>query len=170
MKKLPFVRMYHVFGLCVLIGILCASLYQEYIKHEEPCPLCFLQRLAMLGIGTVILMNLRFGIRNQHYALALASAFVGSMVSLRQIALHICPTFPTFGTPVLGLSLYTWAFITFVCSIFSVIVLMFIYSGRDTTHPYLSQIEKITIIIFIIVIVMNTIAAYDICGLGLCRD
>lgn len=170
MKRISFIRLFHVFALCVLMSILLGSLYQQYVKHQQPCPLCFLQRLGMIGIGAGIAMNLHFGIRNQHYSIALGSAFFGSMVSLRHIALHICPTFPTFGKPVFGLSLYTWAFITFICSIFSIIVLMFMYSGRDSSHHYLSKIERIAIIIFMIIITTNVITVFYDCGFGLCQE
>ena len=81
----------------------------QLITHEDPCPLCLLERLGMIGIGVGALMNLRFGLRVEHLGLSLLAAFAGRLVSLRQIALHVCPEFPTFGSPVLGFDLYVWA-------------------------------------------------------------
>ena len=95
----------------VLVCVIGAAFYQEATKQGPPCPLCLLQRIGMIGIATGALMNLRFGIRSQHYALSLLSAGLGGAVSVRQILLHVCPGFPEFGYPVLGYGLYTWAFI-----------------------------------------------------------
>ena len=154
----------------VLMGILLSAYYQQYFKHEMPCPLCILQRLGMIGVSVGALMNLRFGIQTQHYAVSLFSAFVGGAVSVRQIFLHICPGFPVFGIPVYGLNLYTWAFLAFCCSVLAIIGLLFLYSPKDDSRLPLNWLEKLAFIVVILVTLANFITTFDECGLGFCKD
>src|SRR6202030_1496508 len=53
------------------------------------------------------------------FAWCIFASFVGAAVSIRQILLHIVPPDAGYGPPVLGLHLYTWAFIVFCCLILS---------------------------------------------------
>jgi hypothetical protein len=48
------------------------------------------------------------------YGLSVLAAIVGAAISGRQILLHILPSDPGYGAPILNLHLYTWAFIVFV--------------------------------------------------------
>jgi len=131
-----FQRILNLLFIYVLCIVLLGGYAYQYIKSEDPCPLCLLQRLGMIGVATALLLNLRFGIKAQHYGLAIVSASLGRMVSLRQIGLHVCPEFPTFGEPVLGFDLYVWAYIVFTCSIFSAAVLTIIYGYyKNLTYP-----------------------------------
>src|SRR5438309_1966573 len=126
MTKLRLARTLNAALAIILMLILSAAYYQQYFKHETPCPLCLLQRLGMIGVAFGAVLNLRFGIQPLHYGFSLLSAFFGGSVSVRQILLHICPGSPIFGYPVFGLSLYTWAFFTFCASIVAMILLLFL--------------------------------------------
>jgi disulfide bond formation protein DsbB len=149
--------------------LLAGFAYQE-MTGEDPCPLCLLERLAMIGIAIGALLDLRFGIRVEHYGLALLAAFGGSLVSLRQIALHICPGSPTFGSPVLGFSLYVWAFLVFTCSMFvvSILSIMFGFSEcHEDPHPW-NNWGKVAFWIVAAIIVANIVTTLRICGLSPC--
>jgi len=76
----------------------------------------------------------------QHYGLAIVSAVLGRLVALRQIGLHVCPEFPTFGEPVFGFDLYVWSFLVFTSSIFSCAVLTII-NGYSKKYEYLPSWE-----------------------------
>src|ERR1700728_1159169 len=117
----------------ILSGILLGAFFVQFYWHEEPCPLCLLQRLGMIGVGIGALLNLKFGIQASHYAVSLLSSLMGGTVALRQISLHVCPGSPQFGIPVLGLSLYTWSFIVFACSVLYISLLMFLYTSNVGT-------------------------------------
>jgi disulfide bond formation protein DsbB len=93
--------------------ILLAAFGVQFAKGELPCPLCLLQRLAMLGVGAGALLNVRYGVRPRHYGFALASAIFGGAVAGRQVLLHIAPGDPGYGEPLLGWHLYTWSFVAF---------------------------------------------------------
>lgn len=157
----------------ILMGTLLGAYYQQYFKHEMPCPLCILQRLAMFMIAIGAIMNLKFGPKPKYYGLSLLGAFFGAAVSLRQICLHICPGFPVFGIPVFGLSLYTWAFVIFCCSILGIILLLFMYPSHERHYHHvlhLSNFEKFVFWLVFLVLLANFITTFDECGLGFCRD
>jgi disulfide bond formation protein DsbB len=155
-----FQRILNLLFIFVLEAVLIAGFVYQFTKQEEPCPLCFLQRLGMIGIVSALLMNLRFGIRAQHYGLAILSAVLGRLVSLRQIGFHVCPEFPTFGEPILGLDLYVWAFMVFTCAIFSAAVLTILY-GYTKNHEYLptwGKAEKGALGLVFLIALANMIA------------
>ncbi len=135
MNRTSWLRAFSALFIYVLSGVLLGAYSVQFFHHEEPCPLCLLQRVAMIGVAIGQILNLKFGIRPTHHALSILSALCGASVSLRQITLHICPNFPTFGEPMLGLSLYTWAFLTFASSIFAIAVLFFFYKPKEDSIP-----------------------------------
>ena len=100
----------NIAGLLVICGVLLGAYYMQFVMGEFPCPLCLLQRLGMLGVGFGAMLNLRYGVRPAHYGVSLISAVFGASVSVRQILLHIVPGTGAYGTPVLGLHLYTWVY------------------------------------------------------------
>ena len=113
---------------CVLFG----GFGIQFFEHEEPCPLCLLQRIGMIGVASGALMNCRFGPNKAHYGLSLLAAFYGGFIALRQIALHVCPDFRTFGEPFWGLSLYTWSFLLFSCSVLYSGLLLLIFNQTNS--------------------------------------
>ncbi len=165
-------RTFNIIFILVLCFVLASAFAYQIIKHEEPCPLCYLQRLSMMGISISLLMNLRFGIKAQHYGLAIVCALLGEAESLRQILLHICPQFPVFGEPVFGFDLYMWAFIVFTLSIFSCAVLLMIkgYASQVEYLPTWSGIETATFILVCLLILGNIGSTYYDCGLSACGD
>ena len=48
---------------CILLIciILISALYFQFGLHEEPCPLCLLQRMAMMGVILGLSLNIYFG-------------------------------------------------------------------------------------------------------------
>lgn len=155
----------------VLGGILIASFGVQLFLHEEPCPLCLTQRLCMVGVGLSALMNLRFGIKPSHYALFLFNALVGGGIALRQIVLHICLNFPTFGSPMLGLSLYTWSFVIFCCVVLATALLLLLLRPEEpVTTPPFNTLEKIAALLFVLIILGNIATAFHLCGFGICPE
>lgn len=156
----------------ILSGVLLAGFWVQLIEHEQPCPLCLLQRLGMTGVACGPLLNLRFGIQISHYALSLLSLLMGGTVALRHISLHVCPGLPAFGFPVLGLSLYTWSFLVFACSGLFISLLLFLYNPKespqvpDTINPW----GKLAFTLLLLITLGNIITTLQICGLGPCHD
>ncbi|MES2272566.1 MAG: disulfide bond formation protein B [Chlamydiota bacterium] len=166
-----FQRILNALFIFVLCGVLLAAYSYQVIKSEDPCPLCLLQRLGMIGIATALLLNLRFGIKMEHYGLGILSALLGRIVSLRQISLHVCPAFPTFGEPVFGYDLYVWAFIVFTFAIFSIAILLMIsgFTKNHEVHPRWGILEKTAFGLVALITLGNTITTFLECGLSPCQ-
>lgn len=159
-------------GLLILIlsAVLIAAFGVQLFLKEQPCILCFIQRMAMTGVAMGALLNLVFGIKPSHYGVSLIAAVAGVAVSLRQIALHVCPDFPPFGEPVLGLSLYVWSFIVFVCAVSYVAILLLMYSPlrEETTKPERNWFFNLCIGLLLFVTFGNMVTGAHVCGFGLC--
>lgn len=155
-----------------ICGILLSAFGVQFLWREEPCPLCMLQRIGMIGVACACLLNVWYGVRPSHYGLALLCALFGGFVALRQISLHVCPGFSEFGFPVLGLSLYTWSFIVFVCVVLAVALLLFLYKPEQslTTQDPLNKLGKFALYLLLFVTVANIITTFVSCGFGPCHD
>jgi disulfide bond formation protein DsbB len=46
----------NLLGFLWCAGLIAYALYVEYGLHQEPCPLCILQRVAVIGVGLVFLV------------------------------------------------------------------------------------------------------------------
>jgi disulfide bond formation protein DsbB len=149
----------------ILMGVITSAFFVQFVWQEVPCPLCLLQRIGMIGVAFGALLNLRFGISRVFYAISLLSALVGAGVALRQIALHVCPGTSPFGSPVLGLSLYVWSFIVFVCSLTFIAVCLMIRDQRPSKE---NGFEKGAFWLTAWVVGVNLIATFIQCGIGPC--
>jgi hypothetical protein len=122
----------------------------------------------MIGVAVSLLMNLRFGIHVQYYGLAILNAVLALIVALRQISMHICTDFPSFGEPILGYDLYVWSFIVFVCSIVACSILMILYD-HSKEHPVIwGRPEKWAFGFVVLIILANIVTTFLECGLTSC--
>ena len=128
-----FVRLGNAAGAAGMATILLVAFGLQFGLKELPCPVCNLQRVAFVLCGFGFLLNLRFGAQPLHYALTLLGALFGLAVSGRQVLLHIVPGGSAYGSPLLGLHLYTWSLILFLAVIAAVAVLMML-TGRPEHH------------------------------------
>jgi disulfide bond formation protein DsbB len=107
----------------VLTFVLLAALTVQFVLGELPCPLCFLQRIALmlcaLGPLYILAQNRRAALTHRDLAVAggmsVLAALTGAAISVRQVLLHILPGDPGYGGTVLGMHLYTICLIAFVC-------------------------------------------------------
>ena len=157
-----FQRMINLLSVYILFFVLLGAYLYQYIKGIEPCHLCILQRLGMIGIACGFLMNCKFGIKVQHYGLVILGALVGRIFALRQIAMHICPDFPTYGQAVLGLDLYIWTFIIFSCAIFACAVLTIFYGFTKTKvfPPVWGAGERVAFWLIALITVSNIFSTF----------
>lgn len=109
----------------VLLAILAAVFVAQFSAGEPPCPLCVMQRIAMmlaaLGPCHILLAGSRAALGARDVGIGagmtVLASLLGAAISIRQILLHILPNDPGFGMPVMGYHLYTWAAIAFACMI-----------------------------------------------------
>jgi disulfide bond formation protein DsbB len=110
------------FNILAICAVLIGAFVVQFGQGEFPCPLCILQRMAMIlcALGPAyVIMKARDGeVKTSDFAtgygMSVVAAVGGASISIRQILLHIVPPDPGFGEPVLGMHLYTWALIVFV--------------------------------------------------------
>ncbi len=151
-----------------ILGVIVAgALSIQFFMHEKPCPLCLLQRLAMICIGASVLLNTKYGPEKKHYGLALLSAIFGGFIALRQIALHACPGFPKFGVPFWGLSLYTWSFIIFASTVAFNGLLLFFFKRKKLVTP-MNWFGHLVFWLLIVVSLINIAGTIAECGFGPC--
>lgn len=155
----------------IIAGVLLSAFSVQIFWKEDPCPLCLLQRLGMIGVALGMMLNIKFGIHMSHYGFCLLSSFFGGFVALRQISLHVCPGFPEFGLPVLGLSLYTWSFVVFVCCVLAVALLLFLYDPKQSTGepPIMNSWSKFAFFLIFTVTLANVLTTFLQCGFGSCE-
>lgn len=163
-----FVRNINALWILVYCAIITTAFDLQIFEKEVPCPLCYLQRVGMLLVCSAAAMNLICGVRTMHYSLAILGAITGSIVAIRQILLHVCYDFPKFGVPFWGLSLYTWSFLTFACSLILIAVLLAFYKKDQQMRYKLNYFQKIALGWLVLVIVGNIISVLADCGLGPC--
>ena len=60
----------------VIAGILTTAMTLQYVKGELPCPLCLLERVAMLGVCFGIMLNFRRGFSYQNTGFSLLFTIV----------------------------------------------------------------------------------------------
>jgi disulfide bond formation protein DsbB len=109
----------------VLLAVLAGAFVAQLAAGEPPCPLCVMQRIAMmmavLGPCQVLIATRREGLTPRAIGLgagiAILASLLGSVISIRQVLLHILPGDPGFGNAVMGYHLYTWAALAFACNI-----------------------------------------------------
>ncbi len=126
-------------------AVVCAGLYHQFGRGDIPCPLCVVQRmfmlLAALGAAYIIRSALISGtVTGRAYmtgwGLSLVAAIGGSFASWRQTMLHILPGAKGYGSEVLGLHLYVWAWILFQLSVVAIgAALAFAHVTADRAVP-----------------------------------
>lgn len=162
----------NVLALGLISFALIAAFVDQLVLGELPCPLCLLQRAALVAAGLGFLLNVRFGVRPLHYGLSVMAALVGAAVAMRQILLHIAPGDPGFGSPLLGLHYYTWAFVAFVGIIFGVAVLLSLPNSTDNSVGPRQNGRFVILVmtVFALLIVGNLVSTLLECGLSQCPD
>ena len=168
--------LYTANGLCTLVlcGILLGAFYFQFFLHEDPCPLCLLQRMGMLGVLFGLACNTWFGFRNEHIALVLIAALVGVTFSIRQVLLHVCPVpgEPTgYGTPVMGMHLYTWGVLIFGATVLvAAVFLLLVRPETAGARRAPAAFEKSVSLLAVGLCLGNVVATLFECGLGPCCE
>ena len=82
-------------GVFVCIGLVAFALYLQYVEHQEPCPLCILQRIAFFAMMAVFVIAALHGPRRRaafvYSTIAFLFAAAGAAVASRQVWLQHLP-------------------------------------------------------------------------------
>jgi disulfide bond formation protein DsbB len=161
-------------AMLIVSSVLMGAFIVQYGFNEEPCPLCLLQRMGMLGVIFGLSLNTWFGFRKEHFALVILAALISAIFSIRQILLHICPVpgEPTgYGTVVMGMHLYSWAVVIYGASMLGSVVFLFLFNEeKKNTKRTPLTVEKIIFYLVLLLAFANMIAAFFECHLGPCCE
>lgn len=156
-------------NILTICAVLVGAFVVQFGQGEFPCPLCVLQRMAMMLCALApafVIMKARAGEVKATdfatgYGMSVIAAVVGAFISIRQILLHIVPPDPGYGDPVLGLHLYTWALLVFVAEIIAAGVnLVFARELEPRGEVGFGWFSKLVLWLFGAIIVANAVAVF----------
>jgi len=82
-------------GLLVCAGLLGFGLYLQYVEHQEPCPLCILQRVVFLALMAVFLVAALHGPGRMggiiYGGLLFVTSSIGAAIATRHVWLQSLP-------------------------------------------------------------------------------
>ncbi len=169
-------RLYNLNSLCALIlcGVLSGAFVFQYGLGENPCPLCLLQRMGMLGVILGLSLNTFFGFDPRHFSFVILAALVGGGFSTRQVLLHIAPKPGEplgYGSPFLGMHLYTWGvLIFFACIVGAASFLFVIRTIPQEQDRSPSSFEKFVFGFAALLCTVNVIGTVAMCQFGPCCE
>jgi disulfide bond formation protein DsbB len=166
-------RLLNALGLLALDTVLALAFVDQLWFRDLPCPLCILQRAGFFAAGVGIALNLVFGPQPSHYGVAIIGAIAGGTISMRQILLYIVPGTGSYGNPVFGLHLYTWAFITAGVIILGCAIMLLDdrqFSRAEPMSVRLKALPLSALLLFLVLAIGNVVSTVALCGGGLCPD
>ena len=117
----------------VIAGILTAAMTLQYVKGELPCPLCLLERVAMLGVCFGIMLNFRRGFSYQNTGFSLLFTIVLLVIAVRQTLLDIYPRpgHEYIGSAIFGIHMPVWSIIIALCLLTAYAIKLAILGGDE---------------------------------------
>jgi disulfide bond formation protein DsbB len=128
-----------------------------------------LQRAGFVVAGFGLALNLRFGPRASHYAIMIIGALAGATIAGRQILIHIVPGTGAYGSALLGLHFYTWAFVVFALIVLGTAVMLLFdrqfASGEGAVHR-LTGLSLVAFALFALLALGNGVSTILECAAG----
>lgn len=154
-------RLFNLLLVYLLTVILFMAIYIEWSQSQQPCTLCFLQRLCLVGVACGALLNLRFGSRMQHYAFLLINSLTGLAASLKQLFFNACAA-SEHTVRFLGWPLYGWMFFLFTALILAIAILLLLKSvkGGPYTSKHWGFFTVFGVLCLLLVVCLNLVSAY----------
>jgi disulfide bond formation protein DsbB len=88
-------RLRYGLGFLTCLGLLAFAFYLQYVEHQEPCPLCILQRVAFMAMTLVFAVAALHGPTRRgaivYSAVLFLIAGMGAAVAGRQVWLQMLP-------------------------------------------------------------------------------
>lgn len=162
----------------VLAAILTAAMILQYAFNELPCPLCLLQRLAMLGACFGIIMQFRYGISFRNAGITLLFTVFLLIVSVRQTLLdiYVRPGHEYIGSAVLGLHMPVWSILIALALILATSLQMLLWgsthnrsNAKIKAFPLLRFVATVLSLYIVVIAAVNTASVLVQCGTGQCH-
>src|SRR5262245_20358332 len=162
--------------MAVIAGILTAAMVMQYVYGELPCPLCLLQRVAMLGVCFGLMQNFRNGFSDRNLGYSLLFSIFLLVVSVRQTLLDIYPRpgHEYIGSAVFGLHMPVWSILIAVALITAVAVKLCVIGTEDGSKPpapasLVGRLAAVLSLYVIAIALINFGSVVVQCGLGECH-
>jgi disulfide bond formation protein DsbB len=160
----------------VIAAILTAALVMQYVYGELPCPLCLLQRVAMLGVCFGLAQNFRNGFSDRNLGYSLLFSVFLLVVSVRQTLLDIYPRpgHAYVGSAVLGLHMPVWSILIAVGLITAFALKLCLIGTEDGARPpertsLFGQLAA-ALSLYVIALALTNFGSVVVqCGLGECH-
>jgi len=162
----------------VIAGILTAAMTLQYVNGELPCPLCLLERVAMLGVCFGIMLNFRRGFSYQNTGFSLLFAIVLLVISVRQSLLDIYPRpgHEYIGSAIFGIHMPVWSIIIALALLIAYAIKLAILGGDEylreadvSEFPAIRRIADALSIYVIAICLINLVSVVLQCGFGECH-
>jgi disulfide bond formation protein DsbB len=166
-------RLLNAIGLLGISTVLTLAFIDQIWFKDLPCPLCILQRGGFFAAGFGIALNLIFGPKPSHYGVAIIGAVAGGAIAMRQILLHIVPGTGSYGNPVFGIHLYTWAFIAFAVIVVGCAIMLLDdrqFARAEPMSVRLKALPLSALLLFLTLAIANVFSTVALCGAGVCPD
>lgn len=123
--------------MAVIAGVLSAAMIMQYAYGELPCPLCLLQRVALLGVCFGLIQNFRTGFSDRNVGFCLLFSVFLLIVSIRQTLLDIYPRpgHAYIGNAVLGLHMPVWSILIATALITAFAIKLCVIGTEDGARP-----------------------------------
>lgn len=157
-------------ALYAISGILLAAFYWQLATGELPCPLCLLQRVAFAALAVGPILSVRNGPKPKYMGLAVIAALVGAGIAGRQILIHIMPGDAGYGSILLGLHFYTWAFVAFAGALLAAGVMLTFgpSASAEDRRPVRGLFEDAAVWLTFALVALNALGALAQCGFSGC--
>ena len=178
LESLRFVmnEVYTLGMMAVIAAVLTAAMVLQYVYGELPCPLCLLQRVAMLGVCFGLMQNFRNGFSDRNLGYSLLFSVFLLVISIRQTLLDIYPRsgHEYVGSAVLGLHMPVWSVLIAMALITAFATKLCIIGTEDGAKPpdrksLFGRIATVLSLYVIAIALANFGSVVAQCGLGQCH-
>ena len=139
--------------------------------HPGPsCPLCLLQRGALVLAGMGLLLNVRLGPSPMHYSMVILSSLAGFALAAQQVLMQVVPGAAVSTDTLLGLRWPTWSAAGFLALIlFSLLMLIVDRKWGDNALKRPVGLPGMIIMgLFLAAVLSGMAGAVLQCGVGAC--
>jgi disulfide bond formation protein DsbB len=169
-------ELYMLGMMAVIAAVLTAAMVMQYAYGEVPCPLCLLQRVAMLGVCFGLMQNFRSGFSDRNLGYSLLFSVFLLVVAVRQTLLDIYPRpgHEYVGSAVLGLHMPVWSILIAVALITAFAAKLCIIGTEDGARPprpnsAFGRLAAALSLYVIVIALINFGSVVVQCGLGQCH-
>lgn len=149
--------------LLIVLPVGMASIVLGYGMGDNPCILCWEERIIIILVALIALFIIRYGLKPRYIGALVLTSLYGLWAGFRHSSGHLLKDLGQgFGPAILGLHTYVWIMVIFaLILLFGAILLIFqgdALPAKKDPHEW-SGLNKLTVIVFQIVLLFNIVQA-----------